>query len=225
MQERLNLPADRVRTVHIGIDAAGFAPPPLSPHPPMVAFLGQLCQGRGLDTLVEAFLKLRAEGRGPLLKFRAAGGMGPEDGPFVEAMRHRLLQAEIGPDFEISPGLDRAARQELLRRVSVVAVPARQPEAFGLFAIEAMAAGVPVILSQLGAYPELIEATEGGMLVEPDSSAALARMLEMIITRPNDARAMGDRGRRAVLSKFSIGRMAEGVLAVFNEVARHTQNV
>jgi glycosyltransferase involved in cell wall biosynthesis len=106
-----------------------------------------------------------------------------------------------------------------------VAVPARQPEAFGLFAIEAMAAGVPVILSQLGAYPELIEATEGGLLVEPDSSAALARMLEMIITQPDDARAMGDRGRRAVLEKFSIGRMAEGVLAVFNEVARHTQNV
>ena len=65
MRDRLGLAADRVRTVHIGIDLAGFEPPAAPPQPPVIAFLGQLCQARGLDTLIEAFLALRAGGRRP----------------------------------------------------------------------------------------------------------------------------------------------------------------
>jgi glycosyltransferase involved in cell wall biosynthesis len=224
MQGRLGLAAERVHTVHIGIDVSGFEPPAAPPRPPVVAFLGQLCRGRGLDTLVEAFLAIRQAGALPGLKLRAAGGMGPEDGPFVKAIQQRLAHEDVA-DVEIGPGLDRSARQKLLREVSVVAVPSRQPEAFGLFAIEAMAAGVPVVLSRLGAYPELIEATGGGLVVEPDSAPGLARTLENLLARPEDARTMGDRGRRAVLDQFSISRMAEGVVSVFNEVAHQAPNV
>ena len=220
-RERLGLAADRVRTVPIGIDLAGFEAAAAPPRPPVIAFLGQLCQARGLDTLIEAFLAMRAGGRVPGVRLRISGGLGPEDGPFVDAMRRRLAAVGAEADAEIGPPLERAGRQELLRQVSVVAVPARQAEAFGLFVAESMAAGVPVVLSNIGAYPELVAETGGGTLVEPDNPAALADTLYGLLARPDEAVAMGRRGRQAVTEKFGVGLMAQRMAAVFNEVAGH----
>jgi glycosyltransferase involved in cell wall biosynthesis len=218
MRSRLGVPADRIHTVHIGIDTSGFDPAPAPPQPPVIGYVGLLSAARGFDTVVEAFLRLRAGGRFPGLRLRAAGSVGPDDGPFVEKMRRRLDEAGAAGEAEIGPGLDKAGRQRFLRTVSAVAVPARAPEAFGLFAVEAMAAGVPLVLSRVGAYPELIEATGGGVLVEPDNPAALAEALEPWLARPDEARAVGERGRQGVFEQFSISRMAGGLLDVFNTV-------
>jgi glycosyltransferase involved in cell wall biosynthesis len=218
MRDRLGLAADRVHTVPIGIDLAGYEPSPPPPQPPVIGFMGQLCESRGLDTLIEAFLALRAGGHVPGLRLKVAGGLGPEDPPFVEAMRRRLAAAGAVDDAEIGPALDRAARQAFLRTVSVVTVPARQAEAFGIFAVEAMAAGVPVVLSNIGAYQELVDETGGGDLVEPGNVPALANALQELLTRPDKALAMGDRGRRGAFEKFGVTLMAERLVDVFSNI-------
>jgi glycosyltransferase involved in cell wall biosynthesis len=223
MRRRLDVPAGRVQTVRLGIDPAGFEPAAAPPGPPVIGFLGQLSRGRGLDTAAEAFLALRSAGRWPGLKLRAAGGLGPDDGPFVDALRRRLAEAGASADAEIGPALDRAGRQRFLQEVSLVTVPARQAEAFGLFVLETMAAGVPLVLSRRGAYPELAEVPGAGAIVEPDDPAALARALEKILAAPDEARAMGRRGRQAVLDEFTVSHMADGLLGVFNGVAPTSQ--
>jgi glycosyltransferase involved in cell wall biosynthesis len=220
MQRRLGLPADRVRTVHIGIDLAGFEQPAAA-KPPTIVFLGQLCQARGLDTLIEAFLSLRAAGRVPGAKLLIAGGEGPDDHRFVEAERRRIAAAGAAADVEIGPGRDRVGRQALLRQASVLALPARQPEAFGIVVTEALASGVPVVLSNVGSYPELVAETAGGLLVPPDDPAALAEALERLLARPEEAAVLGARGRDAVIEKFGAALMTRRMVDVFTNVVKN----
>ena len=90
-----------------------------------------------------------------------------------------------------------------MRDLTLFSVPSRYPEAFGLYVVEALAAGVPVVLPRTGAFPEIIEATEGGVLYQPEEPSALPDALETLLSRPEEARSMGIRGHEAVAIRFS----------------------
>jgi glycosyltransferase involved in cell wall biosynthesis len=116
---------------------------------------------------------------------------------------------------EFFPNVDRAAKVKFLQSLSVFSVPARCTEAFGLYVIEAMAAGVPVVQPRKGPFPELIEATGGGVTYEGDSNALTA--LEELLSDPGRARSLGEAGRRAALEKFSAEAMARSTLDFYQE--------
>jgi glycosyltransferase involved in cell wall biosynthesis len=222
MRERLGVAPERVRAVHIGIDPTGFDPAPAPPTPSAIGYVGRLCKAKGLDTLVEAFLAVRSGGRVPGIRLRVAGSQAPGDREFIAGIHRRLAESGAAADVEFLPALDTAGRQEFLRSVSVVAAPAREPEAFGLFVIESLAAAVPVVLARVGAYPELVEATGGGVLVEPGDAKALAAALEELLRATDRTRAMGERGRRAVLEQFHVERMARTMADCYESIVKRT---
>ncbi|HUS92706.1 MAG TPA: glycosyltransferase family 4 protein [Phycisphaerae bacterium] len=211
MRRQLDLPQERFHVIPNTIDASALAPPEEPPGEPAIGYLSQMCQGKGLDTLVEAFCRLKDTGRFGTLKLRVFGGMTDADEPFVRQVRGRLERAGHAGDAELIATLDPARKQAFLRSCSVVSVPTRQGEAFGLFVLEALACGVPVVLPGHGAFPELIEATGGGLLCEPNDPADLAAKIELLLTDPSRRAEMGRQGRRAVLEDFTPDRMAERV--------------
>jgi glycosyltransferase involved in cell wall biosynthesis len=171
-----------------------------------------MCPEKGLDTLVEAYIRLRQRGRVGSLKLRVGGGCGPADTPFVNSLREKLGAGGLLGEADFQPNLDHAGKVEFLRSLSVFSVPARYGEAFGLYVIEAMAAGVPVVQPRVAAFPELIEATGGGVLCAPDDPQALAEAIEGLLLDPARARALGETGRRAVFDRFSAEAMARAVV-------------
>jgi glycosyltransferase involved in cell wall biosynthesis len=177
-----------------------------------------MCHEKGLDTLVEAYLLLRQWGRVGSLKLRVGGSCGPADRAFVDALRDRLRQAGVLGDVEFHPNLDRARKVGFLRSLSAFSVPASYGEAFGLYVIEALAAGVPVVQPRVAAFPELIEATGGGVLCA-DGPQALAEAIEALLLDPARARALGDAGRRAVFERFSATSMARAMIRSYEEMA------
>jgi glycosyltransferase involved in cell wall biosynthesis len=233
MRERLGLPADRVRVVHNGINLDGYGGEVQSPKSkvqspgsgvqgtgvPTLGFFARMCREKGLDTLVEAYLRLRQWGRAGNLKLRVGGSCGPADRAFVDALRERLRAGGALGDVEFHPNPDRAQKLEFLRSLSVFSVPARYGEAFGLYVIEAMAAGVPVVQPRVAAFPELIEATGGGLLCAADDPQALAEAVEGLLLDPARARALGEAGRRAVFERFSAEAMARAMAQVYAEVS------
>ena len=102
-------------------------------------------------------------------------------------------------------------------------VPARYGEAFGLYVLEAMAAGVPVVQPRVAAFPELIDATGGGVLCAADNPRALAEAIEDLLLDQAQARALGAAGRRAVFEKFSAAAMARAMAAVYCALADETR--
>jgi glycosyltransferase involved in cell wall biosynthesis len=127
----------------------------------------------------------------------------------VDQLRARLAQAGAAADVEFQPNIDRAAKVAFYRSLTVLSVPAEYGEAFGLYVLEALAAGVPVVQPRTAAFPELIEATGGGLLCAPGSPAALAEAIGSLLADPARARALGDHGRVVVGREFTAARMAD----------------
>jgi glycosyltransferase involved in cell wall biosynthesis len=226
MRERLGLPADRVQVVHNGINLDGYQAEVQSPKSkvqsagvPILGFFARMCREKGLDTLVEAYIVLRQRGRVGNLKLRVGGSCGPADGAFVDSLRARLRASGLLGDVEFHPNLDRASKLAMLRSLSVFSVPALYGEAFGLYVIEALAAGVPVVQPRTAAFPELIEATGGGVLCAPGDARALAEAVEELLLDRARARALGEAGRQAVTKRFSAAAMAQATLQLYGELA------
>jgi glycosyltransferase involved in cell wall biosynthesis len=220
MQKRLQLDPERVRVVYNGINLEGYLPAVIPPTPPVLGYFSRMCQAKGLDTLVEAFIKLKARDQFKNLKLRVGGGMGPSDKIFVDNLKSILAKHKCLGDTEFCPNLDRAQKQSFLRSLTVMSTPALYGEAFGLYVIEALASGVPVVQPRHAAFPELIEATKGGLLCEPGNPTALADGIEQLLLDRQKARAMGEAGRNAVLQNFSVERMARDMVEVFQEVSQ-----
>jgi glycosyltransferase involved in cell wall biosynthesis len=200
---------------------ASVPPSPLTPRPsaPVLGFFARMCQEKGLDTLVEAYLILRQRHRVRDLRLHVGGSCGPADQAFVEGLRERLRAEGVLAEVEFHPNLDRAGKLEFLRSLSVFSVPARYGEAFGLYVIEAMAAGVPVVQPRAAAFPELIEATGGGLLCAEENPQALAEAIESLLLDPARAQELGEAGRHAVFERFSAEAMARAMVQAYAELA------
>ena len=215
MTMRLGLAAERVEVVYNGISLDGYAPAASgAPEPPVIGYLARMHPCKGLDVLIEAFIQLKARGHIPGVRLRVAGGQTAEDKRFVNRLRAQLRAAGCGDAVEFLPNLDRPAKQAFLRTLSVLSVPATYGESFGLYLIEALASGVPVVQPAHAAFPELIEATGGGMLCKPGDPEALALALEAALADPERLAEWGRCGMRQVREKFTSAAMARGFAAV-----------
>jgi len=224
MSARLKLKPERVHVVYDGINLEGFEiRNPKSEirkeSAVVLGFFARMCRDKGLDTLVEAFIELKRRGRVPRLKLHIGGGCGPGDEPFVKGLRRRLAEAGYIGETVFVPNPSRAEKIAFLSALTVFSVPAIYGEAFGLYVIEALAAGVPVVQPRHGAFPEIIEATGGSVLCEPGDAKALADAIEQLLLKPARARELGEAGQRAVFEKFSAEAMARETLKVFQGVA------
>lgn len=215
MQERLRLPSARVHVVYPGLDPAEYKTADLKADPPVVGYLSKMTRSLGLGTLVDAVIQLRRQGGFPTLKLKAMGGETGEDSRFIAELKQRLADAGMADAAEFLPGLNRQARVDFLRQLTVMSVPMPNGEAFGAFIIEALAAGVPVVLPSAGAFPEVVEATGGGILYAPNTAEALAAALGGLLRDRERVAALGRQGRESVHRQFTVDRMADELAKVF----------
>jgi len=216
MCERLRIPSDRIHVVYNGINPEGYEQAGLSFNPPVIGYLERQCREKGLGVLVDAFVVLKK--KFPDLKLRIAGGKTADDKPFIKKIRLRLTKQKIDADVEFLPNLIRKDRMAFLQSLSILSVPAEHREAFGIYVIEALASGVPVVQPRQGAFPELLEATGGGVLYEPNNPDALATAIETFLLNPDRARKIGKQGRKVVLENFTVDRMAHGVVKILEDI-------
>jgi glycosyltransferase involved in cell wall biosynthesis len=222
MQRRLNLAPERVRVLVNGLNLDGYAAGPgrSDAQAPALGYFARMCREKGLETLVNVFILLKKRGRSANLKLRIGGSCGPADQVFVDDLRARLQGNGLLDDVEFFPNLSRADKLAFLRSLSVFSVPATYGEAFGLYLIEAMACGVPVAQPRHAAFPELIDATGGGLLCEAGDEAALADAIESLLLDPARAGSLGEAGQKAVREKFGIETMARQMAELCREVRR-----
>ena len=220
MSRREGIAADKIKVVYNGINLEGYRPAEALPSPPVLGYFARMCREKGLHVLVDAYILLRKRNCVPGLKLRVGGGCAPTDEPFVEELRGRLANAGLLDDAAFHPNLDRHAKIEFLRSLSVFSVPAIYGEGFGLYVIEALACGVPVVQPNVAAFPELIRETEGGILSKRAEPLALAEAIEELLNDPKRLSAHSEKGLQAVRQKFSIQRMAEQMTDIFRHLKR-----
>lgn len=223
MTRRLDLSPEKVSVVYNGISLEGYEirkPKPgiRNATAPVLGYLARMSKDKGLDTLVEAFILLKQRGSVPRLKLQIGGSCGPGDETFVKALRKRLAEAGYIGEVAFFPNLSRAEKVDFLQGLTVFSVPALYGEAFGLYLIEALAAGVPVVQPRHAAFPELVATTGGGVLCEPGEAKSLADKIEQLMLNPNQAEALAQAGQNAVRERFTTAAMAQATLHAFEIV-------
>ncbi|MBN2508181.1 MAG: glycosyltransferase family 4 protein [Verrucomicrobia bacterium] len=214
MAGRLALPDPKVHVVPNGIPLDGYRPRHASDRAPVIGYFARMCPEKGLDTLVDAFLRVKRQPELGHCRLHVGGGCGPGDAPFVRRLRERLAAAGAAPHTRFLPNADRAGKLRFYGELTVFSVPALYGEAFGLYVIEALAAGVPVVQPRHAAFPEILAATGGGVLCEPGDADALAEALSSLLRDPARADELGRNGQRIVREQFTAERMARDVLRV-----------
>jgi L-malate glycosyltransferase len=198
------VPAAKIEIIHTGIGMPEPAPRDrqrfgLGEDEFTIGHMGAFTEEKGQDVAVAAAALIQHSL--PRARMVLAG-----DGPLLGEIRRGAAGNVIFPGFVA----DRAA---FFAALDVFIMPSRS-EAWGLAALEAMAHGVPVIVSDVGGLPEIVEAGNGGWLVPAGDPTALARAITLAAADPERLHAEGQRAReRARL--FSVDRMVEQTEAFY----------
>jgi len=108
---------------------------------------------------------------------------------------------------------------DLLAAMDIFVLPSHN-EGVSLAVLEAMAAGLPVIVSEVGGLPEIVRHEETGLLIPPKDPEALAQSLALVLEDPDLARRLGQKAREHVLEKYSLERMAQVVNETYDELVQ-----
>lgn len=215
MQQRLKIASESMSVVYMGISLDEYELRRTEPEIPTIGYLSRMCQDKGLDTLVDAFIHIKKNEKLNNAKLRITGGKMSNDEKFLDEIRQKLDSCGIAGDVEFLHDFDQMTKTSFLKTLSVLSVPEKLPVAYGLYVLEALAAEVPVVEPSSGVFPELLEITGGGVLCEPNNASDLAAALEKLLIEPDYTRKLGRRGRDAVFEKFNIEQTAKELVRIY----------
>jgi glycosyltransferase involved in cell wall biosynthesis len=217
MADYLGIDRERIHVVPLGVNFDGFGRRKGDdPNPFTIGYLARLTPEKGLHFLCEAFRIFRS--RIPMARLHAAGYLAPEQKPYLAKIRKDLETWGLLSDFHYYGEINRRAKVDFLHGLSVLSVPEYYADPKGLYLLESMAAGIPVIQPRRGAFTEIVETTGGGMLVEPDNPDHLAQAFVELYNNPAKRVELGARAYQGVRTHYSVGRMAEAAASVYQSL-------
>jgi glycosyltransferase involved in cell wall biosynthesis len=220
MAEYINVPKEKIHVVRLGINLLGHGETPArtGDHNPFaIGYLARICPEKGLHILVDAVARLAKIVGSAALKLNVAGYLGERDRGYFAEIKKKVKSAGLQEVFEYAGEVDRRQKIEFINSLDVFSVPTVYRESKGLPILEALANGVPVVEPRHGSFPEIIETTGGGILVEPNSPEALADGLRLLMENSERRKSFGQKGKEAVHKKFSDDVMAEATVQVYEQ--------
>lgn len=199
-----------------GVDTEKFSPDPAVAREPLVVFVGRLMPHKGVDVLIQALpagFTLELIGR-----------------PYSEPYHMRLKELAAGKRVVFRTDCDDAEVVRAYRRAACVVLPSvyrdcygnesRVPELLGQTPLEGMACGAAAIVTDVASLPEVVADGETGFVVPPNDPAALRAKLELLRDHPEQARRMGEAGRRRVLERFTWPAVVRRCLSAYQSERR-----
>ncbi len=212
---RIGLDPARLSVLPNAVDLSAYAdqgqnqPSPATPRPsPMVLFIGQLVPRKGYDLLARAMpavLRAVPEARFVFVSHNRSG---------ERELRRIVAEGGVADRLELRGRVSEEEKLRLLREAAVVAAPSRY-EGFGIPLIEAMAAGTPVVTTDVPACNEVITHERNGLLVPYDDVNALATAIVRLLRDRELAARLGAAGRPEAFERYSAGRLAADLEALY----------
>jgi sugar transferase (PEP-CTERM/EpsH1 system associated) len=227
VRERVGVPSGRLHTVYNGVDSVRFAPPPFMRRAPvagcpftdpalwLVGTVGRMQAVKAQTVLVRAFVSAlqRQPALRTTLRLVLVG-----DGP-LRAECEALLEAAGLRDLAWLPG-ERDDVPDVMRGLDCFVLPSLA-EGISNTILEAMASGLPVLATRVGANAELVEEGASGLLVSAGDPDALAGAMLQLAGDRAGAAGMGRHGRARVEQRFSLQAMVAGYEDVYTQVLQH----
>lgn len=215
----LDIPREKIRIVPLGINLQGYEQKTARETGAFtVGFFARIAPEKGLHVLADAYRRLRARGELENARLEAAGYLAPEHEKYLKEIEQEMINAGLSEEFHYRGVVDREQKIKFLQGLDVLSVPATYDEPKGMFLLEAMACGVPVVQPRRGGFTEIVETTGGGELVEPDNPDSLAEGILRLARDPALAQTLGQNGFENVRKHYSVARMADRALEAYESV-------
>jgi glycosyltransferase involved in cell wall biosynthesis len=185
----------------------------LSEIAPIIGFVGQLDERKGIEDLLSAFRSVHR--RLPEVHLVMAG-----TGPLEAMIQRFYCENQLGDVVHMLGFRDDVPA--VMQAIDVLALPSRW-EGFGLVLIEAMAASTPVVATRVSSIPEIVVDGKTGFLVPPGKPELLAERLVQVLSNRELAAEMGRHGRARVVERFTVDRMVNQMEGVFTQTLRQRQ--
>jgi glycosyltransferase involved in cell wall biosynthesis len=187
---------DYCSVIYLGLDEPDIKPAAISFSPPTLLCFGRVVNEKGFDLAIEAVSIVLK--KYPNIKLIIAG-----DGPAKNDLIQLAEKLGIQKNVDFLGWVNPDEIPNIINSSSIVIVPSRWKEAFGLVALQAMQLGRPVIAANTGGLPEIIEHNLNGILVEKENPEAIADAISFLIENKEQAEYLGLKGRETAKTKFT----------------------
>ena len=215
IHKRMVIPENKMIPVHIGVDTEDYSPKNIIKKEPVIGYLSRMCEENGLSVLVDAFILLRKNPEYTAVKLKITGGKTGDDLQFIKEQKRKLAKAKLETDVFWVEEFEGDERQNFFDSVRLISVPVLNGEAFGLYMLEAMASGIPMIQPALGAFQEVIEICGGGIVYAENTPEQLAGALASLIFNDVKLQGLSAGGISGVKEHFDIHAQAKKMVAVY----------
>ena len=220
MKEKMKIPPEKVQSIYLGVDPSDYQNNDMSLKSRNIGFLSRMNYDNGLDILADAFIIMKKTGKYDDVKLLLTGGSTGDDSKFLGNMKRKLKKVKLLQDVGFCEDFECDGRRTFFNSISVMSVPVRKGEAFGMYLLEAMASGIPVVQPALGAFPEIIEVSGGGIIYEPNTPEKLAETIMNILDDKELLTMKSRNGYKGVLEHFNIWDQTEKLLAFYKKMIK-----
>jgi glycosyltransferase involved in cell wall biosynthesis len=220
MKMEMNIPDDKIHIIPIGINPDLYTPSEPTSDPYSIGYVSRICEENGFEVLVDAFILLRSDKRFSNVRLKATGGYTGDDRKFIRKQQKKLKQNHLLDDFELIHDFSFPSLQKFFKQITLLSVPVLKGEAFGLYQLEALASGKPLVQPELGAFPEIIANTAGGITYHPNSPESLAQAWKDVLLDKNLLISMSKSGRQSVIEKYHANVLTKRIINLYSDLIR-----
>ncbi|MBM3817523.1 MAG: glycosyltransferase family 4 protein [Acidimicrobiia bacterium] len=226
MGKLLRVPSSHISVVPLGITLDGYerrtgdacVAPTATDDVFTVGYFARVAPEKGLHVLAEAYARFRKRTFGATVRLEAAGYLAPGSQSYLEDVRRVLERAGVAHEFTYRGSVDRDGKLAFLRGLDVLSVPATYDEPKGLFVLESMASGVPVVQPRRGGFTEIVERTGGGILVDAGDPEKLSDGLYTLWSDSSLRADLADRAFHGVRAHYTVAKSADRLTDVYESV-------
>ena len=215
---KTDITGDNFHVIPLGIDPGDLTLIEKRDNYPSLGYFCRISSQNGFDKLVDAFIELKSGNRLPGLTLHVSGGFTGDDKPFITEQIRKIKASGLKSFIRIYPEFHGNSKQEFFSNIDIMSVPVRKHDGYGLYILEANAAGIPVVQPATGAFPEIIEKSMGGITYSPDTVSELSANLLKLFMDNNYREQLGKTGREKVTKELSLDKMSEGLSEVYQSI-------
>lgn len=218
MKNKMRIPDSKMHIVPIGIDSSLYRYSKPTSKPQVIGYISRMYEEHGFGLLVDAFIQLKSNTEYKDVQLKLSGGYTGDDKKFIKQQIKKLKKSGILDDVEFIDDYQPENRFSFFNKLTLLTVPVLKGEAFGVYQLESLACGVPLVQPNLGAFPEIINETKGGIIYGPNTADELSEAWTKVLSNPELIDEMSKTGHKNVLEKYNIDMVSERILSIYKSL-------
>jgi glycosyltransferase involved in cell wall biosynthesis len=216
--EKMSISPDKISSIHIGVDPSEYEYRNSREKARTIGYISRMCHENGLDILADAFILLKKQKAFDDLKLIITGGQTGDDKLYLRQIRKKLDKSGLLSSVDFHKEFEGEGRKAFFAKASVISVPVRNGEAFGIYIAESLASGIPVVQPALGAFPEVLATTGGGIIYRENNPEGLSSALKQLLDDPERLMQLSEEARKGAEQHLSINELAKELVEVYTGV-------